>query len=208
MANDVTDITRACPVRLVKIASAHSIFNLLAVAVEDPEIAQWLDTDLVAFLREMRMRNQSRNAALTVQLIEACEALQNAGIEPVALKGGIELISPMYPNAADRFLSDLDVLVPQEQIDEAIKALEALGYSSRGATYDRQSIHAPALWNERHPTAIELHTAVSWGRGAVILPAPRVIRRARPADGFPMRVPNVVDRVCHLIVHAQFNSGR
>ncbi|MBA4132994.1 MAG: hypothetical protein C0519_16430 [Hyphomicrobium sp.] len=205
---DVATLTQACPNRLVKVASAHSVLNLIAAATEDADIKECLDPDLVAFLHEMRARNHTRNKALKTQLIEACRCLQQSGISVVALKGAVELTDPMYPHAADRFLSDLDVLVPAAQIDAAIAALEATGYSTRGAGFDRQSIHAPALWHESHPAAIELHTAVSWGRGNAMLPAATVFRQSIPSSESSFRIPALSDRLKHLVFHAQINSGR
>ncbi|MCB1504461.1 MAG: nucleotidyltransferase family protein [Hyphomicrobiaceae bacterium] len=201
-------LERAEPRRLIKIASGHAIVNLLAGATEDPAIANCLDPDVVAFLDLMQDRNGARNAAFTAQLQEIGGILRDARIEAVALKGATELICRTYPRATDRLLGDLDILVPQGAIGDAVAALEASGYSTHGAVASPDSLHAPRLWHEAHPAAVEIHHALSRGRGVEILDPAQILRASTATRGCLLRVPALADRLCHLIVHAQMNHGR
>ncbi|MGD9669430.1 MAG: nucleotidyltransferase family protein [Hyphomicrobiaceae bacterium] len=201
-------LERAEPRKLIKIASGHAVINLLAGATEDPEIANRLAPDFVAFLDLMQIRNGARNTAFTAQLQEIEAILRDAHIEAVALKGAAELICRTYPRATDRLLGDLDVLVPQGAIGDAVAALEASGYSTHGAVASPDAIHAPRLWHEAHPAGVEIHHALSRGRGAEILDPAQILRAATATSDCSLRVPALADRLCHLIVHAQMNHGR
>jgi len=206
---ELTTIRKVPPERIVEVGSAHSILNLLGSVVDDAELQTVLDPDLGVFLREMRQRNRDRNAVLRRQLVEAGTLLTERGIPSVALKGGAELIAPVYPDPADRFLSDLDVLVPADRINDAIAALKDRGYTDNGATYRPHAIHAPALWHEAWPTAIELHTAVAEPQGDCVVTASDVFERALHSPAlFPIATPTIADRLTHLVLHAQVHSNR
>jgi hypothetical protein len=194
--------------QLVATASAHGVAGLISKAAADPEIARRLDEDLVVFFDVLREKNGERNAALTAQLIETAALLTRTGIPVVALKGGAELLVPVFEDPSDRLLGDLDLLVPEHQIDAAIAALKAAGYGDGDRPYDRSKKHAPALWRETDPTSVEVHTAVSERIGNEILPAADVLGRAVPTAVPGLRVPCLADRLCHLVTHAQIDSSR
>lgn len=209
LSADELDVIRHVPAQhIARVASAHSIVNLLGGVVDDAEVQAVLDPDLVLFLREMRQRNTERNALLRAQLLGAATRLARRDIACVALKGGAELIAPLYPDPADRFLSDIDILVPAEKIQDAIAALEGDGYTTHGAAYHPNAIHAPALWHEAWPTAIELHTALCEPPGDQVVIASDVLARAIPSSTLPIATPTRADRLAHLIVHAQVHSRR
>ena len=194
------------PAQIVTIATAHCIPNLLGRLADDERVTSFLDPELVLFLKIMRERNASRNSLLRDQLLEAIQRLKFSGIPSVALKGGAELLDPVYSHPPDRFMSDLDLLVPVAHIDDAISSLEELGYTTHGKQYERRHHHAPPLWHERWPTGIELHTSISSPPGDRILPADTIFTNAQLANNYPAMVPTIADRLCHLLVHAQVHD--
>lgn len=52
--------------------------------------------------------------------------LEGAGCQPIVLKGGV-LATHYYQEAEHRFLADLDILVPSDQVDNACDVLIAMG---------------------------------------------------------------------------------
>lgn len=76
-------------------------------------------TYLASAARGMQMQNQLRSIA---------HALDQAGVPLIALKG-IYLASVVYQNLALRPMSDIDIMVPLEQLYVAGDALQAIGYT-------------------------------------------------------------------------------
>jgi hypothetical protein len=88
-------------------------------------------------------------------LRRALEALGAAGLEPVVLKG-CALAYLAYPEPAHRTLSDVDLLLPPDQLGRASDVLLGLGFWLDGAdpqpTHHLRPHHAPGGW-----PSVELH---------------------------------------------------
>src|SRR5205823_6343094 len=112
-------------------------------------------------------------------LDRALLALDAAGIQTVALKGPA-LAERLYPEAAMRRCTDLDLLIAERDIERAARALEPLGYELEdglAALYARRHHHHLHLAG-RCPPVIELHLRAYVGFG-VTLPAETLLARAR-----------------------------
>jgi hypothetical protein len=82
------------------------------------------------------------------------EALSNAGIDHILLKGAI--IRDLYPEPWMRTSCDIDVLIREECLDEAIRALtESLGYSYDG----NRNYHDVSLYSSSG-VHLELHFSI------------------------------------------------
>jgi hypothetical protein len=93
---------------------------------------------------------------LTAQMDRILDALQSAGIAAVPLKGPL-LGERLYGADGFRSSSDLDVLVPYQQVHPALAAVAALGYQTDAATLEKALAgdHNIALDNISPP--LELH---------------------------------------------------
>ena len=194
--------------RLVRFLTAQGIANYVAKALRSPAIESRLDPELVRFLCHLRGRNACRNGRLVRQLENVGQLLGDIGIEVVALKGAAELLRPAYDSPADRLMTDLDLLVPDRRIDDAIERLKRSGFTDGGASYDRRRRHAPPLWHPDEETAIELHTAVSSASPSAIIDAGSFFDASIPVGRAGLRVPAPADRICHLVAHGQLDTGR
>jgi hypothetical protein len=92
---------------------------------------------------------------------ELLELAQDAGIEPVLLKG-ISIADELYRPPHHRIMGDIDVLVPPDRAQELYEQLMANGYARRtdGAATP-EGHHLPEL---RHPelgVSVEIHTGLS-----------------------------------------------
>jgi hypothetical protein len=79
------------------------------------------------------------------------------------LKGGAYLVLPVYPAPSLRVMGDLDLLVAEQDLNEACRVLEALDYCQ---VEDESLGHKPTLHrhlspflSNRHIAAVELHRA-------------------------------------------------
>jgi hypothetical protein len=74
--------------------------------------AEWL-----ARLRMQYMMNAARNMKMTAELLRILDALKEAGIKAMPLKGPV-LAQQLYGDVALRQFSDLDILVAREDANK------------------------------------------------------------------------------------------
>lgn len=168
-------------------------------------------SDAVEFLGTIRAANGARNRLLCATLTRYAGALNGAGIVPVALKGAGFLLDPYDAHeagpAAWRFLSDLDILVPQTQAAQAHEIALQLGFTPAAGDYQPvRDAHYPALVSPCDRYAIELHTRIF---AEPMMPAleSRIISDAEAItrDGARLLRPRLSHRLAHLIGHAQLH---
>lgn len=74
-----------------------------------------------------------RDERMTAALRRVGEALSDAKIVHLPLKGAI--MRTLYPESWQRTSCDMDILVHEEQLDDAVRALEAIGYRNEGREF-------------------------------------------------------------------------
>jgi hypothetical protein len=185
--------------RVLDLASAQYVLPAFAAALRDLGLIGLLDADLRAFLLAVHAANAERNDELREELVAAVGILNQAGIQPVLLKGAIRLVDRLYPDRGWRVLRDLDLMVPHAQLPDAAVALERLGYAKLG-------LGADELGSPRRLAQIDLHRELfSTSEPAGFLPAAEIFDGLRPVtlgDG-SVRVPALEHQLAHLIGHCQ-----
>lgn len=113
----------------------------------------------------------------------AAEAVEVLSPIPVALLKGISYAGWLYPDPAQRPMSDVDLLVPSGQFERAFARLRRLGYWHAGPGAQRSPRHH-ALTLKRREASIDLHRSpVQAGRIAIDHAA--VWARTAPAAWVP-----------------------
>lgn len=74
----------------------------------------------------------ANNLKVQAELLQLLAALDDAGVQPVVLKG-VPLVRAVYGRLDARFIGDNDLLVTAEQLDPALATLSSLGYRPRAA---------------------------------------------------------------------------
>jgi len=192
-------------VRVVEQASEHFVLAALAAALRDLNLADVLEPELSEFLAAVHAANEERNGELYSQLAEVVAKLNRIDVEPTLLKGAIRLVDGLYPDLGWRMMWDLDLLVPQVRLGEAVVALRELGYvpTSESAT---KAHHYPALVHPHHPAVVELHgELLEKPRQRRLLNAAELIEASRPIvfDNRRARLPSVEHQIVHLVGHCQ-----
>src|SRR5690606_33413903 len=85
---------------------------------------------VAARLDEAQRRIAERNLRLSRALLDVLDLLTSAGIDALPLKGPV-LAQQVYGSVAMRVFGDLDVLVAEARIDEALGVLLEAGYVRR-----------------------------------------------------------------------------
>lgn len=108
-------------------------------------------------------KKQSRDLAYDSGKIR--QAVNSVGEKLVLLKGSA-YIHANLPVSRGRLISDIDIIVPHQRIDEVEKTLNHFGWESSyvdtyNDRYYRQWMHEiPPLWNSKRGTTLDLHHTI------------------------------------------------
>ncbi|HYP12672.1 MAG TPA: nucleotidyltransferase family protein, partial [Bryobacteraceae bacterium] len=113
-----------------------------------PEVAE----DLARILE----LNTRRNQDLKAQTIDAVEALNCEGIDPLVLKGAAALLDDHYKIPGGVVIADVDMVVPEKELARCYQVLQRSGFvQTAPVRWDRH--HLPPLLHEKTSTTLELH---------------------------------------------------
>jgi len=139
------------------------------------------------------------------------KALRGTDIKPILLKGGAYALAGLPP-AEGRLVSDIDILVPEEQLDLVERRLLQCGWEyAKVAPYDqhyyRTWMHElPPLRHASRQTYVDVHHRIL-PRTSRLKPDPRLlIDNSRPLPGSDFRILAPEDMVLHSCVHL-FHDG-
>jgi Uncharacterised nucleotidyltransferase len=176
--------------------------------------ALWEAVGATANLTEnMASRLQAQYAANVValsrmsdQLRDGLDALNRSGMQPVVLKGALAVLEggPVLPA---RMMTDIDLLVAEEEFDRACDALRQIGYAvARGTGASGRSASVARRPDLGAP--IDLHHSLGTGAVSRALPAQAVLGRAseRQDDGLSYRAMDPADQLAHAVVHSQWKD--
>jgi len=156
-------------------------------------------------LAGMRAKVRQDNLLLLARAEQALDALAAAGIVPIALKG-LDTLHRYYGRFDARTLDDVDLLVPQNRLGEAVRALEAAGWTAPAEPerthWLRSSFELPLTSSGPVTVGLELHWSLGQeGRYAVDAGALRA--RAVPARICERDVLRLDDHdaAAHLLIH-------
>jgi len=120
---------------------------------------------VIRVLRQKVWKNTAKTLQMTGELVNVLKAMEEEGIRVVVLKG-FPLGYRLYGNLALRPSRDLDILVWPEDVDEAIKVVEKMGYqrrhlssavtSTRLRTWMKTNHHIE-YWHREREICLELH---------------------------------------------------
>lgn len=212
--------------QIIAIASAHLILPALHQAIiagaDDSTISRPQNRDALDFLSEIHAANGARNGRLRASLIATAAALNKAGIIPLVLKGGAFLLDPVATRTGGapqnpasmrpapwRFMSDLDLLLPEHRLAEAVRVVNEAGFTAPGDSYDPQGdAHYPPLVSPCGEIVIELHSRIFTDKSAKPCPD-TLIGNAKLISlaGAKLHQPSPIERIAHLIGHAQLHNG-
>jgi hypothetical protein len=190
---------------LFQTASDEALLPLLYHQFQSLDLLDLLPSESADFLLAVEACNRERNQAIVAELKAAVTLLNGIGIQPVLLKGLAYLRTGVYADPAHRYLGDIDLLVPQEQRQAAVKTLIQNGWVADTLDPFRNfRQHSPFLLRPSS-VSIEIHHILGIGVCERVLPAREVIERSEAVDldGLCVRVPAGDDLLAHLIMNSQ-----
>lgn len=194
--------------RLVRLSGTHLLTPALAGPLADPSLDGTVPEDLRDYLAALHAAAAERNQTLRQEMLEIAASLNAIGVVPVLLKGGIRLVDGLWPDPAWRFMNDLDLLVPDADLWPCVAQLARSGW--RPCDERRQDLSQHVILG--HPEAtvrLELHRLPVAAERAELLPAARMLNRARPVaiDEAMVAIPAREDQIVHLVAHGMLEHA-
>jgi hypothetical protein len=123
-----------------------------------------------SFLRNAYYNSTAHNTLLYRELDRLLTAFSGTGIPVVVLKGAALAVT-IYPEIGLRPMGDLDLLVPEAQIDDAVRVVSQLGYDLEGTLQGlnpslvrRMGTEVNFQGGRRIPVLVELHWSLIGGQ--------------------------------------------
>ncbi|WP_169780694.1 nucleotidyltransferase family protein [Croceibacterium atlanticum] len=185
---------------LLALANRSLVTPALADALQN---ADDVPEEVQAFLREIDSRARQRNAMLRAQLAEAAAKLNSIGLVPVMLKG-TAMLADHGDGECNRILSDLDIMLPQDRLEDAISALRELGYSYVSEAPNGWDVHA--LGREKDAGMIDLHSRIKIAAPLLDHAALADEAKAVALDTARVLVPSPDHQALIFIVHDQLQE--
>jgi hypothetical protein len=185
-------------------ANKNAVLPAVSLALRN-RIHLPLPSDVSGFLSTITALNLKRNQWISSEVESVVALLNQIGIEPVLLKGTAYLALGVLSSPAERYLIDVDLLIPKEHVSPAAAHLIRNGLVRDDTDrFGRFRHHHPPL---RRPggISVEIHHTLGMGPSGSILPAQEVLARATPYrfGTYRVRVPCPEHLVTHLILHSQ-----
>jgi len=146
-------------------------------------------------------------------LRDTVRLLNQAGIEPLLLKGAIALLPEQYPHAFARMLGDLDLGVAGTEAHRAAEVLQAAGFypppNLDPAHYATGHHHLVPLFHPSGDGYVEIHRELLIDQiPKAALSLAMMEAHARPVDwdGLRVRVPTWEHRLLHNALHHQLQD--
>ena len=168
-----------CWEALLAEANSQHATPLWYARLQEHDLLGHLPANLTAYLAQLHAANRARNGMLRDELAMILEIFNARGIPMILLKGAATFVDGIYADHGARLMSDMDLLVPEETLQEAERLLMMEGYvddPTNISPYDvwpgsARHAHIPSLLHMRRKTTVELHYKVAYGQAGRILTA-------------------------------------
>jgi len=190
----------------VWMGSSHFVLPALFSAFKRNGLLPLLPTDLIEHLSGIYSLNLNRNHQIIEQAHDLIRILKSEGIEPVFLKGAGHLLQNLYRDPGDRIMSDIDILMPEGDIQKAAQLLYENGYSHPEEFKDddfEMHHHLPGFEHKRYVAMVELHNAIFPEKYQKIVSNAEIYGGKKKIEGFDAFVLSVNHQRVLNFVHDQ-----
>jgi hypothetical protein len=191
--------------QIAELAADHFLTPALWVSLSRKRLESHLPEDARDFLHYVHGLNVERNRALRAEVLRIAASLNELGVEPILLKGAINLFDSAYGDFGARMMMDIDILIPETEIAHALAPLERLGYRPVGEGAWKAHTYS-ALCRPGANWSLDVHRYLGYQRD-IVAPAD-VGHEAVPLESHGVRLlaPSPTHRVFHNFYHAQLQN--
>jgi len=196
-----------CWGKIVRVSTGHMVLPALYLNLKRANLLQYLPEDLVAYCEEVTNLNSARNKAIIKQAKTLDTLLKQHNIIPVFLKGTAHIIEGLYRDIAERMVGDIDLIVPENQIEKVANLLIKNGYKPIGDFISIRtpgSKHYPRLTHPTELAAVEIHWAVVLNPHKTNLNYTTIFKEKQAVN--TVFVPLYSHQAIHNILNTQIND--
>ncbi|MDC0602512.1 nucleotidyltransferase family protein [Aliiglaciecola sp.] len=195
------------------LANQFWLMGALMNKLQRHSVWQEFDELTIEYLVSMEAFYAERSDSIQQEAIKVCTLFQQQNIDIILLKGAATLFNRISSPTSVRFMSDIDILVPESQQAQAVKILDENGYREDEVELKidaKGHYHAPPL---KHPDSIcyiEIHRAAQKTSLQELLPTQDLWDRAVPLEltqDLCVKQLCPVDQIVLSIVHSQLADG-
>jgi hypothetical protein len=175
--------------------------------LQDSDTGRFLPDAVAVTLRESYRHNAASLVWRTRQLKDVVRVLNDIDVEPMLIKGSRSLFEAPRQQLLERYMLDLDLVVPTDQFDASLDALRRHGYRAvpgkgKSATYEWMITKTP------EPGPIDFHFEMGPSRVTAILPTDVAFRgsQRRDVEGHRYRVLSPAHEVVHAVLHSELGD--
>jgi len=195
-------------IKLIQYADANHVLGQMASVVN-----AGAEDRLGEVFRNALLRAEHDHRMLQFEMNRLEHALTKSDIEPIVLKGGA-YVALRKKAGNGRRVSDLDILVDEDQLVEVETLLKEAGWETEETTdnpydqsYYREHMHElPPLRHRKRGTIIDIHHRLLPRTARYNVDVNAMRKMAVPLEGVRLKTFNDVDLFIHSAVHA-FGDG-
>jgi hypothetical protein len=142
----------------------HRLSGLVYHHLRQTDLLCTIPDEAAAELKATYVQNTVKNIFMRSELRKVLRGLEKNDIPVIVLKGGA-LLELVYVNPALRYMSDIDLLVPDNLAEEAQSIVRGFGYHPVGTPEAQERArqnhrHLPSLVNHNRTAAFEVHSHI------------------------------------------------
>ncbi|MEZ5501992.1 MAG: nucleotidyltransferase family protein [Halioglobus sp.] len=148
--------------QLISEARSSRLLASLGIALQHVGVYEQISPNVQRHIRSAILIHEKQKRDLAYDCGKIKLALDSVGEKLVLLKGAAYLIADL-PTSSGRLITDIDIIVPHQRIEQAEKALNKYGWeSSHVSTYDdhyyrKWGHEIPPLTNRARETTLDVH---------------------------------------------------
>lgn len=187
--------------------SKHLVLPAIYCQLKKKQLTHLLPQELDVYLKDITTLNKNRNTEVIKQINVLSELLNTHNIDHVFLKGAALISGNYYENISERMLGDIDILIPQQQLDEAFKLLNNNSYYPIDQTLGDDFFehkHLPRLKTDTYICAVELHRKLFVSHKEKNLSTSSILASKDIVNG--ISIPSAKHLLHHNILNYQIND--
>jgi hypothetical protein len=190
--------------------SSHYVLPALYSAFRRNGLLPLLPEDLSMHLEHIYSLNFRRNLGILDQCREIGTFLNHKGIELLFLKGAGILLSGIYNDLGDRIMEDIDILIPEKDLQKATEYLSILGYlppeiDPGGKVYEDHH-HLPPIVCKEKAAPVEIHRFPVNMKYYNRISIQSIFKDGVQSKELSCRLPSVKDRQLIIFFHELLSS--